>query len=164
MAISLLESTRETIAIEKFLYRELQKHWSKELVNVKDRIRLIPDLYKFKAGEDPFFSAQAGGKIPRHYCLYFDNEYVCDFDSTYLPQAILLVFWRGLLKLYQEHKIFFDKSMYKVEEELIKDSQKNVEHKRKERIRKLNVAPEVKEIINSLETGGKDESKKSKAH
>jgi hypothetical protein len=154
MAITLLESTREAASIEDFLYRELQKHWAVKLVNVRERIRLIPDLYKFKAGEDPFFWAQAGGKLPRHYCVYFDNEFVCDFDSTYLPQAILLQFWRGLLKLYQERKIYFDKSLYKAEDELIKDAAKSNEHKRKTRLKKLKVAPEVKEVIHALEAEG----------
>lgn len=158
MAIALLESTREALHIEEFLYRELQKHWAKSLVNVRERVRLVPDLYKFRADGDPYFYAQSKGKIPRHYSVYFDNEYVCNFDSEYLPQGILLVFWRGLLKLYEEHKIYFDKRLYKVDEEIAKDNEKTKKHQRKEQIRRLKAPAEVKEIISHMDEeneGGK---------
>lgn len=155
MAIALLESTREALHIEELLFRELQKHWAKSLVNVKERVRLVPDLYKFRADGDPFFFAQAKGKIPRHYSIYFDNEFVCDFDSTYLPQAVLLVFWRGLLKLYQEQKIYFDKRLYKVDEEIAADKEKSKKHQRKEKIRRMKAPAEVKEIISHLDEEGR---------
>ncbi len=144
----------EAVHIEQFLYRELQKHWSPKLVNVRERIRLIPDLYKFRT-EDPYIWAQSKGRTPQHYALYFDSEFVCDFDSSYLPQAVLLVFWRGLTKLYNERKIYFDKALYKSEDQIIKDEIKVKKHKRKEQIRKMNIPEEAKEVITQLDKGAK---------
>jgi hypothetical protein len=140
----------EAAQIEDFLYRELQKHWPKGLVNVRERVRLIPDLYKFKP-EDPYFLAQKQGKVPQHYSLYFDSEFVCDFDSTYLPEAVLLLFWRGILPLYNEHKIYFDKRFYKAEDDLVTEEKKVKKHKRKEQIRKLDIPTEAKEVITALD-------------
>ncbi len=145
MAIILSEAAQ----IEDFLYRELQKHFSKKLVDVRERIRLVPDLYKFKT-EDPYFWGQAKGKIPQHYSLYFDDEFVCDFDSTHPPEAILLQFWRGLTQLYEQRKIYFDKGLYKAEEDIIKDEKKKEARQRKERVRKAKAPPEVKAVLNKL--------------
>jgi len=145
MALILSEAAR----IEDFLCRELQKHFSKKLVDVRQRIRLVPDLYKFKP-EDPYLWGQAKGKIPQHYSLYFDDEFVCDFDSTYPPEAILLKFWRGITYLFEQRKIYFDKSLYKAEEDILKDEKKKEAHERKERVRKAKAPPEAKAVLNQL--------------
>lgn len=140
----------ESAQIRSFLNRELQKHFSPKLVNIPERIRLVADLEKYRL-EDPYFVDQHKGKIPRHYSLYFDNEYVCGFDSTYFPQAILLLFWRGLTRLYQEKKIYLDKSLYRAEEEIVDYEKKEKKRLRKQKIDKLNAPSEVKEVIRLLD-------------
>ena len=140
----------EAAQIEDFLFRELQPHFKKKEVNVRERIRPIPDLYKYRQ-EDPYIRAQGLGKIPQHYSLYFDGEFVCDFDSTYPPEAILVKFWRGLLPLYNERKIYFDQTFYKVEAEIVKHEAKRAKEARKAKIKQINASPEVKAIINQIE-------------
>lgn len=77
--------------IKSFINRELQKHFDKKLVDISQRVRLVADLYKFRQ-DDPFFTAQAKGKIPRFYSVYFDDEFVCRFDSTFPRSNHIIIF------------------------------------------------------------------------
>jgi len=148
----------EECHIKDFINREFQKHFDKKLVDISQRVRLISDLYKFRQ-EDPFFFAQAKGKLPKFYSLYFDDEFVCRFDSTYPPEAITLLFFKGLLDLYEKGKIYFNKSDYKVEEEIEKYRKKTETAEKKKKIKdtisKIKSANEESEmaaqVINSLE-------------
>ena len=148
----------EESQIRDFINREIQKHFDTKLVDVKKRVRLVPDLYKFRQ-EDPFFVAQAKGKIPRFYSVYFDDEFVCRFDSTFPPEAVTLLFLRGVKDLYEKGKISFNKNDYDVQAEVEKYKKKaeKEEHKKKvkETIKKIKSANEESEmaaqVIDSLE-------------
>ena len=148
----------EEAQIKDFINREFQKHFDKKVVDISQRTRLVADLYKFKQ-EDPFFTAQAKGKIPRFYSLYFDDEFVCRFDSSFPPEALTLLFFRGLEDLYSKDKICFNKTDYKLQEEVenYRKKTEKAEKKRKtqETIKKIKMANEESEIaaqvINSLE-------------
>lgn len=109
----------EEAQIKDFFNREVQKHFAIGTVNCKERIRVIADLYKYR-DEIKYINLQKKGKIPRGYSVYFDNEFCCSFNSEYLPEAVLLEFWRGLMQLFNAGKINFDQKMYKVEEEVEK--------------------------------------------
>jgi len=152
----------EEAHIKDFINREFQKHFNKDEVNISERVRLVSDLYKFRSDVltgDKFFYDQKIGKVPRFYSVYFDDEFVCRFDSTYPAEAIQLLFWRGLTQLYETHKIYFDKSLYKAEEDYdkqIKRAEKEAKTKKvKETIRKIKGANEEAEmaaqVIDSLE-------------
>lgn len=148
----------ESAQITDFLNRELQKSFSPKLVDVKKRVRLVADLEKYRL-EDPYFVAQYKGMIPKHYSIYFDEEYICGFDSSYLPDAILLLFWRGMKKAYGEGKIYLDEQLYKRDEENEKKAKLEAEIKEAEKINKLNVSPEIKDIISSLNKRRKKKKK-----
>ena len=148
----------EEAQIKDFINKEFQKHFDRKVVDISQRTRLVADLYKFKQ-EDPFFHAQAKGKIPRFYSLYFDDEFVCRFDSSFPPEAVTLLFFRGLQDLYDKDKICFNKTDYKLQEEIenYKSKIKKEEKKRKtkEAIKKIKMANEESEmaaqVISSLE-------------
>jgi hypothetical protein len=148
----------EEAQIRDFINREFQKHFDKKLVDISQRVRLIADLYKFKL-DDPFFHAQAKGKIPKFYSIYFDDEFVCRFDSTFPPEAITLLFLRGVTDLYERGKISFNKDDYKVQEEVEKYRKKIAKEEKKkkvdETIKKIKSANEesemAAEVISSLE-------------
>lgn len=123
----------EEAQIVDFFNREVQKHFDTNIVNCKERIRVIADLYKYR-DEVKYINLQKKGKIPRGYSVYFDNEFCCSFNSEYLPEAVLLEFWRGLTQLFKAGKINFDQKMYKVEEEVEKFKKtKEKEHVEKQR-------------------------------
>lgn len=135
----------EESQIKSFINREFQKHFDKKLVDISQRVRLVSDLYKFRL-DDPFFYAQAKSKIPRFYSVYFDDEFVCRFDSTYPPEAITLLFLRGIKDLYDKGRIYFNKTDYKVEEEIEKYKKKAEKDKKKKK-----VAETIKRIKSSNE-------------
>lgn len=148
----------EEAQIKDFINREFQKHFDKKLVDISQRVRLVADLYKFRQ-DDPFFHAQAKGKIPRFYSVYFDDEFVCRFDSTFPPEAITLLFLRGVTDLYEKGRINFNKSDYKIEEEIEKYRKKTEKAEKKKKItdtiKKIKMANEESEmaaqVISSLE-------------
>lgn len=148
----------EESQIRDYIVREFQKDFDTKLVDIKERTRLVADLYKYRL-EDEYFWKQSKGKIPRHYSLYFDDEFVCGFDSTYPPEAIKLVWWRGLKKLVEEGRVHFDKRMKEVDE-AVEKYKKNLEKedkkkKLKKKIEAIKNSSEESElayhVINSLE-------------
>lgn len=125
----------EEIQIKDACINFLQKHFDKKVVDMSKRLRLVSDLFKFRI-EDPYFFDQKKGKIPRHYSLYFDNEFVCSFDSTYPPQALEVMALRGLLKLYEDGKIQFNERLRDAQEEIEKYKIKMEKEAKKKKIKK----------------------------
>lgn len=142
--------------IQDFLNRELQKHFNPQEVKISERVRVVSDLYKFKP-ETEYLHAQMMGKIPMHYSLYFDGEYVCGFDSTNRPEEIMYLFWKGIVPLYEKRTIYFNKSFYQAEAEIEKHEVKRKKQAKIDKINSMDVPYEVKDVLKELEN---DETKK----
>lgn len=93
-----------SIAVKNRLLRELDKHFDKTY-NIKDRIRIIADLEKFRFGEDPYLWSQNKGYTPKEFTLYWDEEFVCRFSTAHHIEFVLHLFWTGLREAYKAKKI-----------------------------------------------------------
>lgn len=94
--------------VEQTIIRILEKHCD-NTIDIKTRIRVISDLYKFRWKEDESIWKQKRGKVSKYYAVYFDDEFVCGFDEDCNQRLFLLEFWKGLKKLVKENKIILNK-------------------------------------------------------
>ena len=95
------------LSVEQIVIRILEKHCD-NTIDIKTRIRVISDLFKYKP-DDVYIWSQKKGKVVKYYTVYFDDEFVCGFDEGDHPDAFLLEFWKGLKKLVKENKVILNK-------------------------------------------------------
>lgn len=81
---------------------------------LKDRLKVVSELDKYRWKEDESVWAQKRGRAAYQYEVYFDAEFVCFFGSDEGIQRAYLKVLEGLLKLYKEKKIFWNKELYEV--------------------------------------------------
>jgi hypothetical protein len=109
--------------IEEFFYTVMQKEFPPEIVNFRERLRVITDTQQFK-DSDEYIWKQKNNLIPKYYQIYFDDEFVCGFDSTFPPQGIRLLFLRNILQLVKHDKVILDGKFKKLKEEQEKEERK----------------------------------------
>lgn len=93
-----------SIALKNRIISELKHHFSSEY-KIENRIRIIGDLEKFNYKEDESLWNQAKGYVPRDFSLYWDDEFICRFNTTHHIEFVLSLFWVGLREAYKSHKI-----------------------------------------------------------
>lgn len=75
--------------------------------DLRDRITTRADPNQFARLEDPTIYQQAEGNAPTFYEVYWDNEWICDFDSTMSPNVFMKVFFEGFYDAYAQEKVSF---------------------------------------------------------
>jgi len=102
------------------LIRELSSSFEPK-IKFDSRIKVMSDLLMFRANEDVSVWRQKQGLVPEYFTVYFDDEYICGFDSSRSVKHAVLQFWQGFQKAYQDGKIHLDPN-YK--EEVVKPEKK----------------------------------------
>lgn len=96
------------LPVSEEIKREIEKHFDKT-VDVKNRIRVVSDLEKFVWKEDKSVWKQKRNQSAQQFSVYFDDEFVCGFDSETPKEAAMVLFWRGLKELYATDRIRLNK-------------------------------------------------------
>ena len=104
---------------KKELFDLVQREFSFSLV---DRLRIVAELEKYKWKEDESVWAQKKDKSAHQYEVYFDGEFVCFFGLEKSIDHAYLAVMEGLLKLYKEKKIYWNKDLYELLTPKIKES------------------------------------------
>lgn len=104
--------------------------------DITDRIEVISDLDHYKASEDPFVWGEREGKIPEHYEVYWDGEWVLDFNEGTPPTRVYVEFLKRFAELYQQGKVHMNKFLTEHEQQM--DIEKMVKkEKAKKELEKL---------------------------
>lgn len=93
-----------SIALKRRFINELGKHFSPEY-KLENRVKIVGDLEKFRAGEDMALWNQSKGYSAKEFSLYWDDEFVCRFNTNHHIELVLHMFWVGLRDLYKNHKV-----------------------------------------------------------
>lgn len=134
--------------IEEFFYTDLQKDFPTELIVFRDRVRIITDTQQFKA-DDVYIWEQKTGRKAKYYQVYFDDEFVCGFDSTFPPEGIRLLFLRNIKQLVERNKVYFNLDHKKMAEQKERDLVEQEKFKRQVSIEKIE-DKDTREIVTSL--------------
>lgn len=117
--------------------------------DLKDRMIVIPEVDRFRIREDESITSQV--KTEKYeYEVYFDGEFVCGFSVIQHPQRVRIEILKGLKRLIQDSKIYFDKKKYELEEEKLKIAKKE-KRERLDKIAKQFTAPEEKLVVAAIE-------------
>lgn len=82
--------------------------------SLSGRLKVISELEKYRYKEDESVWKQKRGTAAYQYEVYFDDEFVCFFGADEGIDVAYLKVLEGLLKLYKEKKIFWNKELYDV--------------------------------------------------
>jgi hypothetical protein len=152
--MALILTEKQNIA--EFIYKVLQKHWEQRLVNLRERVRIVSDLEKWRPEVVDIWQQKEGVK---EYSIYFDDEFICRVNSLTSPYQLELEFLKGILEAYENNRIYFNLADYQTETELVKQITKDKKDKKQARIKKidkLSVSPIVKETLKQLTEEEKD--------
>jgi hypothetical protein len=147
--------------IEEFFYTELQKDFVPTLVNFRDRVRILTDTQMYKA-DDVYIWEQKTGRKAKYYQVYFDDEFVCGFDSTFPPEGIRLLFYRNLKHLVEKNKVYFNLEHKKIAEEKERALINDLNFKKDVEIDKIE-DKDTKEIVKSLKQRNETAKKTNKS-
>ena len=93
-----------SIALKNRILRELSHHFTSEY-KLPDRVKIVGDLEKYRYKDDESLWKQAKGYVPKDYSLYWDDEFICRFNTHHHIEFVLSLFWTGLREAYKSHKI-----------------------------------------------------------
>ncbi len=97
----------------KVLFEKIQKDFKFSLSN---RLAIVAEVEMYRKGEDQTLWTQ--DKEENYvYQVFFDGEFVCFFNIREDVQKVYLRVLKGLLKLYKEKKIHWNKFLYDYDEE-----------------------------------------------
>lgn len=114
-----------SIALKRRLLLELNGHFDKSF-NLDKRIQIVGDLEKFRYKEDVSLWNQAKGNSEKEFSLYWDDEFICRFNTGHHIEFVLSMFWHGLKQAYKDHKIGLLERLLDVEDN-IKDQLKKID-------------------------------------
>lgn len=118
-------------AKDRFLH-ELEKHFDRSY-NLKKRVYIPADIEMFRWKEDESVWRQKREKAPHYYTVYFDNEFICGFSEADSIEKVMLDWWRGFKKAYEEKKIDLDEqksiALREAREQQQKDLKKELDRK-----------------------------------
>lgn len=124
------------LSVKDRLVNELGKSFDPK-IKFGDRIKVLSDLSIFNPKEDIYVWGQKRGELPEYFTVYFDNEYVCGFDEKQPVERVVLDFWKGFKKGYEEGKF---KLTPKVEQPKEKKEVKKVKATTKEERMAMEIA------------------------
>lgn len=87
------------LSVKDALVRELSKSFEPKL-RFEKRVRVVSDLLMFRPKDDISVWKQQKGLAPEYFTVYFDDEYICGFDSSQSIDYAILEFWKGFKKQY----------------------------------------------------------------
>ncbi len=90
-----------TAMIKEVLVKELASTFG---FNINDRVRVVSDVEKFTR-DDPGVWAQSKKKRPHYFESYWDNVWICDFDSTTSPDVAAYRFLVGFKNAFTEGQV-----------------------------------------------------------
>ena len=125
----------------KDMFDRIQREFS---MNLSDRLRVIAEVDRYRWKEDESVWKQKRERSALAYEVYFDREFVANFDISEDPDAVYLKIMTSIRDLYKTKKIFFNKQMY-----VIEDEKRIAEQKKNEFKLPTAVTPEEK-IINEV--------------
>ncbi len=116
---------------------------------LKDRLVIVPEVDMFRIKEDESVTEQV--KTEKYeYQVYFDGEYVCGFGVAQHPQRVRIEILKGLQRLIQDDKIFWDQRKYEELEEAHKQAKRD-KRLRMDAIAKKFTSPEEKLVVEAIE-------------
>lgn len=117
--------------------------------SLKDRLVIIPEVDKFRIKEDESITAQVKSE-QYEYEVYFDGEFVCGFSVSQHPQRVRIEILKGLQRLIQDDKIYWDQKKYELLEEAEKQAKRD-KRNRMDTIAKKFTSPEEKLVVAAIE-------------
>ena len=81
-----------------------------------ERLAVWAETDKYKWKEDESVWNQKRGRTAPQYEAYFDNQFICFFDSSKSKRFCLMTFLSALNELYKEGKIYVHPEIYAVKE------------------------------------------------
>lgn len=81
---------------------------------LKDRLRIISELEKYRWKEDESVWSQKRGITKEQYEVYFDSEFVCFFGLEETQDQAYLRVMENILRLYKDKKIYWNTVLYEV--------------------------------------------------
>lgn len=140
----------KSVQLENRVKDEIQRHFSRDLVDCKNRVQVVADVDMFKYKEDESVWNQHEQKTAGVYSIYFDGAFVCNFTTQWYIPMVMAAFWRGLKELIEADKVYLMVEQY---EERIK-AEKEAEKEKERKIEALpGGTPEkeiAKEVIRSI--------------
>lgn len=118
---------------------------------LKDRLRIVSELDKYRWKEDESVWAQKRGRAPEQYEVYFDGEFLCFFGLEESQDQVYLKVMENILRLYKAKKIFWNPIMYEI------NKPKKVEEKLPEA-----TTPEEKIFREAIKRSRKKKGKRAK--
>lgn len=88
--------------VEQGLIQIVQKHFDFPL---KGRITVKADVHHFNIEQDMSVWLQAKGKREHMFEAYWDDTWVCDFNTGFSAKEVEHTFMKGFLEQYQTDKI-----------------------------------------------------------
>jgi len=114
------------------LFSKLQKDFNFSLV---DRLHIAPEVAMYRSGENEeiWLQTKTGDYV---YQVHFDGEFLCWVKRSEGLEVAYYNVLKGLLKSYEERKIYWNKELYEIEKQKLRDHKKYEDDK-------LNAMPET---------------------
>lgn len=128
----------------------------------QERLGVVADLEMFKKGEDAYVWAQHEGKIVQHYSIFWDGEFVSGFDADYSKEKVVLDFWKGFKKAYEERRIYLA-TREQIDEMLVEKAiqEEKAKQEKEKELKKIEKTPEGKMAAHVIRKLNKNRGKKS---
>lgn len=114
----------KSVAVENRVKDEIQNHFSKDLVNVSERVSVVADVDLFNYKEDKSVWDQKKQNIAGVYSIYFDGVFVCNFTTEWYLPMVMSTFWRGLRDLIKAEKVYLMVEQYEEKIKAEREAQK----------------------------------------
>jgi len=98
MTLIMFDKPDENVVKQEVL-KILQPHFK---FDISKRISVRADVKQFKIKEDEGVWKQAKGKRPHYFEIYWDSEWISDFDTKTIGGHILYSFLKGFAKKYED--------------------------------------------------------------
>lgn len=89
-------------SLTKFFINEIKNEFR---FSLDDRLQVLADVDHYKASEDHSVWLQKKGKAPEMAEVYWDGEWIMDFDLNTEKSIIFALFWNGFYKAYEQNRI-----------------------------------------------------------
>lgn len=135
-------------AKDRFLH-ELGKHFDGSY-NLKKRVYITADIEMFRWREDVSVWKQKREKTPMYYSVYFDHEFICGFSEADTLEKVMLEWWKGFKKAYQDKLIDLDEVKSRELCELRELKQKQLKQEAEMKIDKLPAQTETQKLAKEV--------------
>lgn len=85
-----------------FFIQEIKNEFQFPLIG---RLEVLADVDHYKASEDHSVWLQKKDKAPKMAEVYWDGEWIMDFDLSTEKSIIFALFWNGFYKAYSQNRI-----------------------------------------------------------